>query len=88
MCQLPTIDTNTTPYHQRCRSADNQLDGSSTLVCTSVHGFLIEFQISINLTTEQFSIYPQTILDELWSREDKTLLDRVHIWFLLCIMQL
>ena len=49
-----------------------QLDGQTEVGLTehNSHHFQKEFQILINLTTEQFSILLQTIFDELWARED------------------
>jgi len=35
-----------------------------------VHDFQKEFQILIHLTAEQFSVLSQSILNELWHRED------------------
>ena len=53
-------------------SSDNKLDGASPLrsVGNGSHGFQKEFQILIKVTTEQISILPETILDELQPRED------------------
>ncbi|KAF3690319.1 hypothetical protein EXN66_Car005991 [Channa argus] len=57
------------------RSADNKADGPSPLQSTGqcIHGFHKEFHILIHLTTEQFSILPQTILNELWPREHSSI---------------
>ena len=53
-------------------SADNKLGGSSPFKSTGhgVYGYQKEHKSLIHLTTEPFSILPQTILDEFWFRED------------------
>ena len=55
---------------------------SSSVCWTCVHGFQKEFQILMCLTTGQFSILPQIILNEL-RLEIAALLDHVHKWPLL-----
>ena len=50
-------------------SADNNLDDLSPLFQDMVSQ-VSKTNVQIHLTTEEFSIYPQTISDELWSRED------------------
>ena len=50
---------------------DSKLDGPSPILSDGVTmASKKEFQILIHLTPKQFSILPQTILDQLWLRED------------------
>ena len=68
MFQLPIIDTN---QPQTIRGAAVELsDNIWMFLCSSVCRTRRPWLI--HLTSDQFSIYPQTISDDLWSREDSS----------------
>ena len=67
--------TNIPPCHRRCREFNWE----------PITSWMVSLQISIHQPTEQFSTLPQSLSNELWSREDGC---HVHIWLLLCIIEL
>lgn len=77
-------------YHQRGRllnCVNNRLDGSSTLWYEEhgVLGFQKEFHNRYYLTSEQFSTLTQSILTELYPKEDNRMTRWMHVWLFLCI---
>lgn len=79
MCQLPISYTLMgPPCHQRCRFLNLALVLSRVVpLIFSSRDALSMFQnkcpISVCLTTEQFSIFSQSILNELWSKDDSSI---------------